>query len=106
MLLLVTQEHNGQYMHQEEQGQHGIGYVGVPEFYPLQVTGNGRFSQPIPCQDSGINIINALSGYSSQQVLMQMAMNSIQEFDCMNREATIPWLNHVKTIAKKMGFNL
>ena len=34
-----------------------------------------------------------------------MMMNSIQEFDSTNRKATIPWLDHVKAIAKKMGFD-
>ena len=36
-----------------------------PELYPPQVTGSGRFSQPTPYYDLGINIINALEGYSS-----------------------------------------
>ena len=34
-----------------------------------------------------------------------MAVNSIQEFNGINREATIPWLDHVKAIAKNMGFD-
>ena len=50
-------------------------------------------------------MVNALDSYSSRQVLMQMVTNSIQEFDSMNWEATIPWLDHVKGVAKKMGFN-
>ena len=56
----VTQEHNRGYRHQAGQSQHDIGYVGTPEFYPSQVTGNGMFSQPTPYYDSGVNIINAL----------------------------------------------
>ena len=36
---------------------------------------------------------------------MQMAMNLIQEFDGMNQEAIIPWLDHVKGVANKMGFD-
>ena len=36
---------------------------------------------------------------------MQMVMNSIQEFDGTNWEATIPWLDHIEAIAKKMSFN-
>ena len=59
-MLLVTQEGNGQYMHQAGKCQHNVGYVGAPEFYPPQVTGNDRFTQPTPCYDSGINIMNAL----------------------------------------------
>ena len=34
-----------------------------------------------------------------------MAINLIQEFDGTNWEATIPWLDHVESIAKKTGFD-
>ena len=34
-----------------------------------------------------------------------MAINSIQEFDSTSWEATILWLDHVKGVTKKMGFN-
>ena len=37
---------------------------------------------------------------------MQMVINSIQEFNGTNPEATIPWLDHIKSIAKKTGFDL
>ena len=83
--------------------QHDVGYVGTPEFYPPQVTGNGRFSQPTPYYDSGINIINAFQGYPSWQVLTQMVVNSIQEFNDTDREATLLWLDHVKAVARKTG---
>ena len=79
--------------------------MGAPEFYPPQVTGSGRLSQPTPYYDSGINIINALEGYSSWQVLTQMAVNSIPEFNGTDREVTIPWLDHVEAIARKTGFD-
>ena len=105
MLSLVTQEYNGQYRHQAGQSQHEVGYVGAPEFYPPQVTGNDRFSQPTPYYDLGINIFNALEGYSLQQVLMQMVLNSIQEFGGTDREATILWLDHIEAIARKTGFD-
>ena len=36
---------------------------------------------------------------------MQTVINSIQEFNGTNPEATIPWLDHIKSIAKKMGFD-
>ena len=52
-----------------------------------------------------VNIINALEGYSSQQVLTQVAMNSILAFDGTDREATIPWLDHIEAFTRKMGFN-
>ena len=32
---------------------------------------------------------------------MQMAINSIQEFDGMDREAAMPWLDHIEAIARK-----
>ena len=34
-----------------------------------------------------------------------MVMNSVQEFDGTDREATIPWLDHVEAIAWKTGFD-
>ena len=34
-----------------------------------------------------------------------MAMNLIQEFNGTNWEATIPWLDHIKGITKKTGFD-
>ena len=101
----VTQEYNGWYRHQTGQSQHDIGLIGIPEFYPLQVMGNGRILQPTPYYDSGIYLISALQGYSSQQVLMHMVMNSIQEFNDTDREATTPWLDHVKAVARKKGFD-
>ena len=38
---------------------------------------------------------NVLHSCSSRQVLMQTAMNSIQEFDGTNPEATISWLDRI-----------
>ena len=70
----------GQYLHQVGRGQNGIGYASALRLCPLQVDIK-RFSQPVPCCNSSVNIVNALDSYSSRQVLMQMAMNSIQEFD-------------------------
>ena len=72
---------------------------------PPQVGGNGRFSQPTTCCNSGVTIVNALDSYSSRQVLTQTVMNLIQEFDKTNQEATIPWLDHIKGVTKKTGFD-
>ena len=105
VLLPVTHEDNGWYRHQAGQSQWYNGYINIPEFYPSQVKGIGRVLQPMPYCDLGINLISALEGYSSWQVLTQMAVNSVQEFDGTNKEATIPWLDHIKAIAKKTGFN-
>ena len=35
-----------------------------------------------------------------------MVINSIQEVDGTYPEATIPWLDHIESIAKKTGFDL
>ena len=37
---------------------------------------------------------------------MQTMINSIQEFDGTNLEATIPWLDHIESLARKIGFDL
>ena len=95
----------GQQLQQVGQCQHGTGCAGIQGICPTQVNIDGRFSQPASCCTSGINIVNALDGYSLRQVLTQMAMNLIQEFDGTNLEATIPWLDHTEGVTKKMGFN-
>ena len=59
----------------------------------------------MPYQEAGINIMSVLEGYSLWQVLMQLMMNPIQEFDGTDREATILWLDNIKAIARKMCFN-
>ena len=62
-------------------------------------------SQPATSCNSSINIVNPLDSYSSRQVLIQMVMNSIKELDGKNWEATIPWLNHIEGVSRKMGFD-
>ena len=105
VLLPVAQEQNRQFMHQTGECQHDVGYMGTLEFCPPQVNGDGRFLQSAPYYNSGSNIIKALEGYSSWQILMQMAMSLIQEFDGTNCEATILWLDHIEAIAKKTDFD-
>ena len=105
VISLIIQEQVRQYMHQVGQCHNGVGYTGALGLCALQVDGNGRFSQPVTCFNSGINIVNVLDSYSSRQVLMQMVMNSIQEFDGTNLEATIPWLDHIEGVTRKTGFD-
>ena len=95
----------GQHMQQVWQCQHGTGCVSIQGIGPAQVNINGRFSQSASCCTSGINIVNGLDIYFSRQVLMQMAMNPILDFDGTNLEATIPWLDHIEGVAEKMGFD-
>ena len=90
VVLPIAGDRNGQHMQQAGQCQHGVGYASIQGLCPAQVNVNGKFSQPSSCCTSGINIFNILESYPSRQVLMQMAVNSIQEFDGMNPEATIP----------------
>ena len=87
------------------QAIHASGYAGALGLCSPQVDGNGRFLQPAPCCNSGVNIVNALDSYSSRQVLMQTVMNLMQEFDCTNWKATILWLDHVGCVTKKTGFD-
>ena len=105
VLTPVAQEYNGGYRHPAGQSQQDVGCSGIPGFYPLQVMGNGRFARAAPYHNAGIKLITALEGHSLQQVLMQMTMNSIQKFDGTNKEATIPWLDNIKAVAKKTGFD-
>ena len=94
----------GQHMQQVGQCQHGTGCASIQGICPTHVNIDGRFSQPASCCTSGINIVNALDSYYSRQVLTQMAMNLMQEFNGTNPEATIPWLDHIEDVTKKTGF--
>ena len=100
----IAQEQVGQYMHQVGPSQNSVGYVGGLGLCPPQVDNNQMSLQPVPCCNSSINMVNALDCYSSWQVLMQIVMNSIQDFNSTNWEATILWLDHVEGVTRKMGF--
>ena len=47
------------------------------------------------------NFLHVLISYSSKQALTQMTLNSIQECDGSNKDATIPWLDHIDMVAEK-----
>ena len=102
---LIMGERNGLHMQQVGQGQHGIEHVSIQGLCPTQVNMDGGFSQPFPCCPAGTNRVHVSDSCSSRQVLMQTAMNLIQEFDGTNLEATIPWLDHIESVEKKTGFN-
>ena len=85
----------GQHMQQVGQFQHGTGWASIQRHAPhgwISMGGSHNLPAVAPLD---INIVNALDNYSSRQVLMQTAMNLIQEFNGTNPEATIPWLDHI-----------
>ena len=51
------------------------------------------------------NILHVLDSYSSKQALSQMTLNSIQEYDGNNKDATILWLDHIEMIVEKTGLD-
>ena len=55
--------------------------------------------------NSTIVVLNALENISAKQALAQSTLNSIQEFDDSNREATIPWLDQVELVAEQTGID-
>ena len=85
----AAQGYGGRYRQEMCQCQQATRYSGIAGLFPPQVMDNGRFSQPTPYKEAGNNLMNALEGYSSQLVLTQSMMNSIQEFNGTDREATI-----------------
>ena len=67
-----------------------------------------RYSHTLPNTDnnSASVLLYALGDFSAKQALAQSTLNSIQEFDGSNREATIPWLDQVKLVAERTGIDL
>ena len=51
------------------------------------------------------NFLHVLDSYSIKQVLTQMTLNSIQEYDGTNKQATILWLDHTEMVAEKIGID-
>ena len=102
---LIIGQRNGQHRQQVGQGQHGTEHASIQGLCPIQVNINGRFSQPSPCCPAGAHSVNISHSCSLRQVLMQMAINLIQEFDGTNLEATIPWLDNTESTVKKTGFD-
>ena len=51
------------------------------------------------------NFLHVLDSYSSKQALTQMTLNSIQEYDGSNKDAMIPWLDHIEMVAGKTGID-
>ena len=104
MLLPVAQGYSGEYGHKWSKS---TGCQVQWQYRVLPTSGNGQWEvlTAHTYQEAGINLMGALEGYSLQQVLMQLTVNSIHGFDGTAREATIPWLDHVEAIYRKMGFN-
>ena len=50
-------------------------------------------------------VLNALENVSAKQALAQSPLNSIQEFDGSDREATVPWLDQVELVAERTGID-
>ena len=51
------------------------------------------------------NFLHVLDSYSSKQALTQMTLNSIQEYDGTNKDATILWLDYIKILTEKTGID-
>ena len=76
-----------------------------PEFYNRQITDQRRFSQSWQNYDNNIKFLIALEGYSTRQAITHMLLNSIQEYDGSDREATILWLDHNEQVVEKTGID-
>ena len=105
VVLSIMGGRNRLHRQQDGQGQLGIEHVSIHGQWPTQANIDGSFSQPYPCCPASVNTVNVSHSYSLRQVLMQTAINSIQEFNGTHTEATISWLDHINSIVKKMGFD-
>ena len=59
----------------------------------------------MPNYTNNPGFFNGFESYSARQVLAQMSLNLIKEYNGSDREVTIPWLDHIKLVAKKMGID-
>ena len=86
-------------------------------YYDNQVWQGSNFDRQVPEQRrfhtsaysninaNNPNILHVLSSYSSKQALTQLTLKSIQEYDGTNKDAMIPWLEHIEMVAEKMGID-
>ena len=71
-----------------------------------QVPEERRFSQSsYNNNENNPDFLYVLDGYSTKQALTQMSLNSIQEYDGRNKDAMIPWLDHIKMVVEKYGID-
>ena len=69
-----------------------------PEFYNRQITDQIRFSQSCQNNDNDTHFL-------TRQAITQTLLNSTQEDDGSDREATILWMDHIALVAKKIGID-
>ena len=51
------------------------------------------------------NFFPGFKDYSARQMPAQWLLNLIKEYNGSDKEATIPWLDHVELVAEKMGID-
>ena len=97
--------HHRQY---DRQGQHRYNhYNWRSQHHSRQEPDQRRYSHTLPNTDNKSTsvVLNALENFSAKQALAQSRLNSIQEFDDSDREATIPWLDQVELVAERTGID-
>ena len=75
--------------------------------FDQQVPEQRRFPQSLynPTNVNNPNFLHVLHGYSSKQTITQTTVNSIQEYDGSNMDATIPWLDPIEMVAGNTGLD-
>ena len=58
-----------------------------------------------PTNVNNPNFLHVLDSYSSKQAITQTTLNSILKYDGSNKDATIPWLDHIKMVVENTGRN-
>ena len=101
----ITQTYNGQYGHSYQQGWQRHSWDRRPESHNRQVNDPGRFFQPSPNYTNNPSFCPGFEGYSARQALAQSSLNSINEYNGSDREATIPCLNCIELVAEKIGLD-
>ena len=101
----VTKNYNGQHMYPGNQGWQRHSFNRRPGFYNRQVTDQRRLSKSWQNNDNNTICLTALEGYSTRQAHTQTLLNSLQEYDASDRNATILWLDHIELVTEKMGID-
>ena len=92
-------------MYNNNQGQQRhSSYDRRPQQCNRQETDQRRYSQSSQNIDNNnVSVLNSLENYSTKQMLTQSMLNTLQEYDGSDREATIPWLDQVELVGERKG---
>ena len=96
-----------QHRNYDSQGHNRYNYDRRFQHYNRPEADHRRYSHTLPNahNDSATVVINAVESFSAKQVLAQLTLHVIQEFNGSDRESTLTWLAHMELVAERTGFD-